>query len=170
MRLVENGALDVTDNVAIFAHNFGQCDFANFCELCFRKSIGGCVVFVPEPIATFQLLKLNACKLKTTHFSLNSTWFWEESCGILRRILMLLGRILRDFGTILERFWDESWEIQRWILRDFETNLVRFRDESWEIQIWILRDSEKNLERFWEEFCRNLIEILQDFETNLDRI
>ena len=60
MRLVEDGTLDVTDNIAIFADNLAQSHFADFRQLSFAKSRFGSVVFIPKAIASLQLLELNA--------------------------------------------------------------------------------------------------------------
>ena len=60
MRLVEDGTLDVTDNIAIFADNLAQSHFADFRQLSFAKSRFGSVVFIPKAIAFPQIPELDA--------------------------------------------------------------------------------------------------------------
>ena len=60
MRLVKDGPLDVTDDVAIFTNNLGERDFANFRQLSFAETVAGGVVLVPVAVTSLQLLKLNS--------------------------------------------------------------------------------------------------------------
>ena len=60
MRLIEDGFLNVPDNVAIFAHHFGQSDLPQLGQLGFAESDRSVAALVPKSVALLQLLELNA--------------------------------------------------------------------------------------------------------------
>ena len=60
MGLIEDGLLDVSDDVAVFADDLGERHLADFVELSFAEPRRGGVVLVPVPVALFQLLELDA--------------------------------------------------------------------------------------------------------------
>ena len=57
---IEDGLLDVSDDVAVFADDLGEGHLANFVELSLAEPGGGRVVLVPVSVALFQLLELDA--------------------------------------------------------------------------------------------------------------
>ena len=60
MRLVEYGPLDVAHDVAVLADDLGEGNLPDFGELSLAELGGGVVALVPESVALFQLLELDA--------------------------------------------------------------------------------------------------------------
>ena len=60
MRLVEDGTLDVTDNIAILTDDLAQSHFTDLGQLGLAEPRFSRVVLVPKAIASLQFLELNA--------------------------------------------------------------------------------------------------------------
>jgi hypothetical protein len=58
--LVKDRALNVSDDVAVLTNDLGQGDLPDLGQLLNAEPRGRLVVLVPEPVALFDLLELNA--------------------------------------------------------------------------------------------------------------
>ena len=113
MRLVEDGTLDVTDNIAILTDDLAQSHFADLGQLGLAEPRFSRVVLVPKAIAALQFLELNADDAgKSGAHQSPLQGSFAQAAGEQVDVIHVLVDLLESLDHILADFFVQVLEIR----------------------------------------------------------